>query len=309
MILLYTNQYEYQFEQTNPSKSLGPYPSITELPSNLLHSLFGELVSNKLPQVRALVLRNTTGSDIVSNVSLYWNNNSESKAARYSMAIEALATPDPSKACEILSSVNNENDCPPSLTFYNNEGVDNALTIPASGGSPFSNNEYYAIWIKREINDTLLDVEKTCAELEAEFSTSEVAQVSTITFPSNPAGILNNQYWLLDTLQNKYYIWYDSSAAGVNPFISGRTGIKVTIFDGDTADALATKTKIYVEAKIPTTEASFTDLSNVLTITNVSIGPASVTNGTLSGASVAILTAGTNYSSEVIEDIDLVISY
>lgn len=309
MQLLYTNSFEYQYPQDDATKSLGPYPSDTAIPADLLHSLFGEITSGQSSEVRAIVLKNTSGADVTSDISLYWNNNSADKSCKYSMGIEALTQPDASKLCQILSSVNSINAIPSNVTFYYNEGTDNALTIPASVGTPFAQGEYYAIWIRREVNSNFIERSKTCDELYTEFSTAEVSQVTSVTMPINTAGAVNGQYWNLDTLQGKYYVWYSSSAAGSNPLQPNKMGIKVDVLDDDSAVEVATKTQAKLSSYFSTEEVSFVLNSNEVIITLASTGTAVIDNGTMSGASVSNGTEGTSYSVESIEDIDIIISY
>lgn len=54
-------------------------------------------------------------------------------------------------------------------------------------------------------------------------------QVTDITFPA-PSGILDGQYFLLNTTTTLYYVYFDTTGANlVDPAISGRTGIRINI--------------------------------------------------------------------------------
>ena len=114
-------------------------------------------------------------------------------------------------------------------------------------------------------------------------------EITNITCLGDGGGSLNNLYFTLNTAfdQNQYYVWYDVSGAGVDPAVSGKTGIRVSINSGDSAStvALATGTAI----------ASYFDVevvSDVLTITNISYGPCADATAGTSGFTVNIAQQG-----------------
>jgi hypothetical protein len=80
-------------------------------------------------------------------------------------------------------------------------------------------------------------------------------------------------YFTLNTPFNhtQYYVWYKVGSS-VDPAITGKTGIQVTIGAGDTAAQVATKTQVAIAAVSTSFTASV--LSTVVTVTNVAYGPA-----------------------------------
>ncbi len=63
-----------------------------------------------------------------------------------------------------------------------------------------------------------------------------------VTFTADTAGSLNSTYFTFESKDgsNKYYIWFNINSAGVDPAVSGRTGIAVAGATGATAATLAT---------------------------------------------------------------------
>ena len=82
---------------------------------------------------------------------------------------------------------------------------------------------------------------------------------------------LNNTYWFLNSAnnENSYYLWYKVSNLGVNPNISGKTGIMVSISAGASAESVAQATKIALDS----TNKFITNItSDRLLIANKKIG-------------------------------------
>ena len=119
------------------------------------------------------------------------------------------------------------------------------------------------------------------------------AEVSTATTVADTAGSLNSTYFLLNAAYDltKYYVWYDVNSAGVDPAVSGRTGVKVSVATGATATQVATATAAAIDAL-----AAFgaTSASAVVTITNATGGPTSdITDGAAAtGFTFAVTTQG-----------------
>jgi hypothetical protein len=112
---------------------------------------------------------------------------------------------------------------------------------------------------------------------------------STVTTVADVANSLNNKYFLISSLDTDYYVWYNTGA-GVDPAISGRTGIQVVIATGATANQVATATFNALVPRIA--EWSVSVLANVVTITNTEVGYC--TNGSAgnSGFTVSVVTDG-----------------
>jgi hypothetical protein len=98
---------------------------------------------------------------------------------------------------------------------------------------------------------------------------------NTSLFIKNTTGIdpvsLNNKYFYINSATNaiQYYVWYNVNGTGVNPAISGKTGVMVAISTGSTAQAVAQATKNALD----TTGEFITNIdSDTLLITNKLIG-------------------------------------
>ncbi|MEW6387364.1 MAG: flagellar hook protein FlgE [Thermodesulfobacteriota bacterium] len=100
---------------------------------------------------------------------------------------------------------------------------------------------------------------------------TEAAGVSTVTCEAD-AGTLNSTYWLISSPTTDYYVWYNVGGAGVDPAVSGRTGIEVAVAALATANQVATATAAAIDA-----EADFScpaPGAAVITITNADTGAA-----------------------------------
>lgn len=119
------------------------------------------------------------------------------------------------------------------------------------------------------------------------------AEVSSVTCVADVSSSLNNKYFLLNSAydRRKYYVWYSVDDAGVDPAVSGRTGVKVDIAENATATAVATATKNALDAL-----ADFvaTSLAAVVTVTAAAGGPADdVVDGTApTGFTLSVTTQG-----------------
>lgn len=119
------------------------------------------------------------------------------------------------------------------------------------------------------------------------------AEVSSVTCVADVASSLNSKYFLLNSAydRRKYYVWYSVADAGVDPAVSGRTGVKVDIAVNATATAVATATKNALDAL-----ADFvaTSLAAVVTVTAAAGGPADdVMDGTApTGFTLSVTTQG-----------------
>lgn len=117
-----------------------------------------------------------------------------------------------------------------------------------------------------------------------------VAEVTTFTAIANTAHALAGRYVTINSASNEtqYYIWfYDGT--GVDPAIAGKTGIKVTIANGD-SDAT-------VAGDVRTILAGYSDFvvtgaTNQFILTNSSVGIAIDATAGTSGFAVAINTQG-----------------
>jgi phage tail sheath protein FI len=95
--------------------------------------------------------------------------------------------------------------------------------------------------------------------------TSPVAQITDVTCEADSSSSLNNKYWLLSSLTKDYYVWYNVGAAGVDPAVSGKTGIEVAILADASASDVATATKTAINALY---DFSVSVVTDTITITN-----------------------------------------
>lgn len=114
-------------------------------------------------------------------------------------------------------------------------------------------------------------------------TTTGTAQVSTITTVADASGSLEGVYWTINSAKDltQYYVWYNVTGVGVNPNISGKTGIQVNIATNDSANTVASKTAAAITAF--TTDFTNSVSSNVITITNNAVGPSAAVSGGTSG--------------------------
>jgi len=80
-------------------------------------------------------------------------------------------------------------------------------------------------------------------------ATSGVAEVRQFTCVADVSGSLNNTY--LNNLNSptvSYYVWFNVNSLGVDPALSGKTGIMVALSTNDSANAVATATRAAIAA-------------------------------------------------------------
>lgn len=93
---------------------------------------------------------------------------------------------------------------------------------------------------------------------------------TNITTVADVANSLNGTYFLLDSASgNKFYVWFETTTA-VDPMISGRIGIKVSLTIGDSANTVASKLKDRLSIQLE--DFTVTVLANVVTVENFIFG-------------------------------------
>lgn len=99
--------------------------------------------------------------------------------------------------------------------------------------------------------------------------TSSFAGVQTIVFVGDTSGSLKSTYFLLGDAADahKYYVWFDNGS-GVDPAVSGRTGVKITYTDDDTATTLAGLAETAIAALNSTNSFTASAVTGTLTVTN-----------------------------------------
>ncbi len=120
-----------------------------------------------------------------------------------------------------------------------------------------------------------------------------VKEVQTVTTIADSSGNLNSQFFLYNGASNLnlYYIWYNINSAGVDPAVSGRTGIEVAGATNATANTLATATRLAINTAGAAVATGATD---AVIITNNQPGPctAAVDGSATTGFTFAVGTTG-----------------
>lgn len=65
-------------------------------------------------------------------------------------------------------------------------------------------------------------------------------EITDIVTVADVANSLNSKYFLIDSVKNSYYVYFETTVA-VDPMVAGRMGIKVSITTGDSATTVATR--------------------------------------------------------------------
>lgn len=117
-----------------------------------------------------------------------------------------------------------------------------------------------------------------------------VAEVTSVTLPAASA-TLAGKYFRLNTVDEKFYIWFTVDGSGNDPRPTNMVGISVALGATDTANDVATKTAAtlahYTQIfTVPTPAA------NIITITNVTPGESTDASPGTSGFSIVVSTQG-----------------
>lgn len=130
-------------------------------------------------------------------------------------------------------------------------------------------------------------------------SATPVQEVQTVIPVADSSGSLNSTYWLLNSASDayKFYVWYNINSAGVDPAVSGRTGIQVTGATNATAATLATATRtaILANATAATLFSVAVSSSTHVDITNIQSGKTTAASDGVAatGFAFSVGTAGT----------------
>lgn len=125
-----------------------------------------------------------------------------------------------------------------------------------------------------------------------------IQQIDSVTCAADVASSLNSKYFLIYSGGDatKFYVWFNVSAAGVDPAISGATGIEVAISAGDAASVVATAVAAAIDANDNFAAAA---VGAVVTITHVSSDwNTAPTNGNLTGFTFSTTTPGETQDTE-----------
>jgi hypothetical protein len=94
-------------------------------------------------------------------------------------------------------------------------------------------------------------------------------QITEIDTVADVADSLNGKYFLYNTPTTGYYVWFNTTG-GVDPAISGRTGIEVNITTGDSANTVAEK--LYETLAVRISEFVVSVNTNTVEIINSDVG-------------------------------------
>lgn len=305
MRLFFTGAKEYLGPQANPRLSLGGLISSSPIPNDAINGLFGSISdlqgAEGSRETRGLVLLNETGGT-VSGATLWYVNNSSSPISNLRMAIVSVGI----DACndQFIEKITSSAASPLNASFEDNSGQANAIALP-----DIDDGEYLGIWIERSVNKNAVKAILNCDNLFNLHTAEPLPQIQTVTTVADSSDSLNDTYWFLNTVNDRFYVWYDTGA-GVNPNIAGREGIRVSISTDDTADAVASKTQVRLNNILQARfEADVTVDTNIITITNKENGATLANSAETSGFTMAVSQEGVTKELESIEDIDLFINY
>lgn len=120
------------------------------------------------------------------------------------------------------------------FVWYKLDGVG---TIPSIPGFTGIEVDFYS-----SPGTTPRDLSKITADA---ISGKQVSQITTVAASAIPAG----SYFIIDTVTQSYYVWYEKDGVGPDPAPSGKIGIKVSVASTDTKDQVTSKTATAINQK------------------------------------------------------------
>lgn len=142
------------------------------------------------------------------------------------------------------------------------------------------------------------------------FTTNPSAESTNVTLAADSGGSLNSTYFTFNSAGDLYgfYVWYNINSAGVDPAVTGLTGIQVAGATGATAATLATATITAINASAAASYVVATaGTSGHAIITNLQMGGATdAANGSASPGFSYAVTAG-SYGVPVTSGLDIFI--
>lgn len=94
----------------------------------------------------------------------------------------------------------------------------------------------------------------------------EIVEITTV---ADVANSLNSKYFLIDSVDNSYYVYFETTTA-VDPAVPNRTGIKVTIPTGASANTVASRLKDKLSTYL--TDFIVSVALNVVEVVNYTVG-------------------------------------
>lgn len=303
MKIYYTGASAHLASQTNPLKSLGGFVSSTEVINDGLDTLFSAISSNMMlkgsKESRLIALLNNSGASVT--VSVYYRNPS---AEPISFLRMALIQPTLNNCSNPYFDKLTDDSSQAQGFFVDNRGEDNQLQFSLAA------NSYIGLWIERRISKNksleLLD----CDYMYDKYQKVNKVQSSIITLNSVPAG---NSYFFLYTQQGSYCVWYKRDGVTPTiPTIAGYENITIPITATPTLQDVITSTQsqlndiLYERGEIELVDAT----SSTLTITQTAFGVvATPTIGSIGFPMTVVNDIGFSTENELIESLDVIISY
>lgn len=116
-----------------------------------------------------------------------------------------------------------------------------AIATAVAGVTPFAGMAFNKL--DGAVNSVLVVADK--ATFDANLKS--VAEVSHLTCVAEAAGNYTGKYFAINSPSTSYYVWYTLSGVGVDPALSGKTGIVVDIVALDANTVVATKTAAAID--------------------------------------------------------------
>lgn len=141
-------------------------------------------------------------------------------------------------------------------------------------------------------------------------SANPVAEVQTITVTGDTAGSLNSTYWTFYSAGNLqgFYVWYNINSAGVDPAVSGLTGIQVAAATGANSSTIGSATRTAIAASAAASYVTVSGSTSGVILSNIQVGSCTAAaDGTAAtGFSFSVGTTGT-YGTPAISGLDVVL--
>lgn len=145
--------------------------------------------------------------------------------------------------------------------FYANTRTNHSLALNLLGVQQMIDD--YDLSITPKITISNGDITNTYSFIVGQ---QEITQITTI---ADVANSLNSDYFLIDSVDNSYYVYFETTVA-VDPAIPGRTGIKVSIATGASANTVAQKLRDKLSTYLTDFIAEVS--TNIVTVTNYEVG-------------------------------------
>ena len=145
-----------------------------------------------------------------------------------------------------------------------------------------------------EVQKLTFDYVPDSGNWQMQFNYGGLAEETDVTCNSDLSGDLNNKYWIFSTIAAGYYVWYNVDGAGVDPAVSGRTGIEVDIASNSPANTVAAATLAAIQAAASANVTATAVSSTKIRLLNTAQGVVTDANGQTSGFICVVLIQGVN---------------